>query len=200
MNVKILSALTLVIVFGLSVCEAGQQEGSAEQAAQVKPAVFTGTVATMEATVAAVDQNTREVTLQDAEGNSVTLTAGEEVKNLPQVEVGDQVNVEYLETVTVQVFSPDQVEMGAEVAAAAATAEPGQKPAGAAVAEVTIVAVIKAIDKEQEQVTLQGPEGDTKTVKVRNPANLEKVAVGDKVMITYTQAIAITVTEKSATE
>ena len=28
------------------------------------------------------------------------------------------------------------------------------------------------------------------------PANLEKIAVGDKVMVTYTTALAITVTEK----
>jgi len=37
-------------------------------------------------------------------------------------------------------------------------------------------------------------------VKVRNPDNLDKVAVGDKVVITYTQAVAVDMTEKPAAE
>ena len=61
--------------------------------------------------------------------------------------------------------------------------------------ELSVVATIDAIDKDAETVTLKGPEGNTKTVKVRNPANLEKVAVGDQVMITLTRAVAVDVTE-----
>jgi hypothetical protein len=63
-----------------------------------------------------------------------------------------------------------------------------------------VVATIEAINKEKETVTLKGPEGKMKTVKVRNPANLEKVAVGDRVMITLTQAVAIDVTGAPAKE
>jgi len=161
-----------------------------------RPARLDAAVLKMEATVAAVDHKTREVTLEGADGETVTITAGEEVKNLAQVEVGDRVEVEYLEMVSMEVLPPGEVELAAMTTAAKKTAPLGEKPAGTMVQETTVTTVIEAIDKENELVTLKGPEGYTKTVKARNPANLEKVAVGDKVKVTYTTALAIAVTEK----
>jgi len=163
---------------------------------QDKPAMHQETMSSMEATVVAVDQTTREVTLQSTEGESVTFIAGDEVKNLAQVEVGDKLMLEYMEAVTVQVLDADQAKVGAETVAGAARAEPGEKPAGVIVSETTVVVVIEAIDKEHQKVTLKGPEGNSKTVKVRNPENLEKVAIGDKVRITYTEGLAVKITEK----
>jgi len=161
---------------------------------QEKPSMHQETVSTLEATVTAIDQATREVTLKSADGESVSFIAGDEVKNLAQVKVGDKLKLEYLESVTVQVLEAGQADVGAETVAGAARAKPGEKPAGVAISETTVVVVIEAIDKEHEKVTLKGPEGKTKTVKVRNPENLEKVAIGDKVMITYTEALAVKIT------
>ena len=118
------------------------------------------------------------------------------MRNLAQVEVGDKLKVEYLQTIEIQVLAPEQAEVGAKEITAAGRAEPGEKPAGAAVKKTTVVAVIEAIDKEKQTVILKGPEGKSKKVKVRNPENLEKVAVGDKVMITYTEAMVVNVSEK----
>jgi hypothetical protein len=42
------------------------------------------------ATVEAVDVDNRLVTLKCPEGRLVTIKAGEEVKNLPQIDVGDK--------------------------------------------------------------------------------------------------------------
>jgi hypothetical protein len=44
-------------------------------------------------------------------------------------------------------------------------------------------------------VTLRGPEGNSLTVKARDPKKLDKVAVGDLVNITYTEEVAILVEE-----
>jgi hypothetical protein len=76
-----------------------------------------------------------------------------------------------------------------------ATAEPGERPGGLETTQVTITASIEAIDKEQSLVTLKGPEGDVETVKVMDPKNLDKVKVGDRIAITYTEALAISVEE-----
>ena len=126
----------------------------------------------------------------------MTITADDEVKNLDQVEVGDRVAVEYLEMVAMEVLPAGDTEMTATAAAAKVSAPPGEKPADAVIQETQVITVIAAIDKESELVTLKGPKGDTKTVKVRDPANLERVVVGDKVLITHTTAIAVVVTEK----
>ena len=76
---------------------------------------------------------------------------------------------------------------------AAVRAEPGQKPAGAVGQRVTFAATIEAIDLAKGTVTLKGPQGNSQTIKARNPANLKKVKVGDVVDITYTEAVAIKV-------
>ena len=151
----------------------------------------------MEATVTAINQETREVTLKNAAGEEVTIIADDEVRNLAQVEVGDILTIEYLEGVMIEVVDP-KTELGSSEVSAAARAAPGEKPAGAAATETSVVVVIEAIDLEDETVTLKNAEGVSKTVVARNPENLKKVSVGDKVMITFTEAVAMTVTEKPA--
>ena len=72
-----------------------------------------------------------------------------------------------------------------------ATSKPGQTPAGAIGEQVSVTATIVAIDKTAHTVTIKGPEGNTETVKARDPKNLNAVKVGDLVEITYTRALAI---------
>jgi hypothetical protein len=66
-------------------------------------------------------------------------------------------------------------------------------PGGMVAKQVSVTATITAIDKQKSTMTLKGPEGKLNTVKVQDPANLEKVKVGDDLMITYTEALAISV-------
>ncbi len=170
---------------------------SGQSSAGDKPGTVDAVVTTIQATVEAVDQENRKVTLKDPEGDVVTIDVDENVKNLAQVKVGDILTVDYIEAVTIQVLDKDAaVEAGATAGAAVGTAEPGQKPGAVVVDDITVVVTIEAIDKEQQLVTLKNAEGETKTVKARNPDNLEKVVVGDKVMISYTTALGISVTEK----
>ena len=187
--------LLTTILLGGAVAMAGYTIGG-QAAPKEKPHIKEESLVTMEATVTAINHETRQVTLKDIEGESMTFIASDEVRNLAQVEVGDKLKVEYLQTIEIQVLAPEQAEVGAKEITAAGRAEPGEKPAGAAVKKTTVVAVIEAIDKEKQTVILKGPEGKSKKVKVRNPENLEKVAVGDKVMITYTEAMVVNVSEK----
>ena len=163
---------------------------------QTKPGSIDAVEMTILATVETVDHENRKVTLKDTEGNLVTIDVDNQVKNLPQVDIGDTVEVKYIEVVAIQVFAADQAEPGTSVIAAAKGAETGEKPAVVAMKETTVVVTIEALDKEHETVTLKDSHGESKTVKVRNPANLDKVVIGDKVMITHTQAIGVSVTEK----
>jgi ribosomal protein L35AE/L33A len=189
-SILLITALVALSI-GFPAVHAGDEGGAGTE----HPAVGAASLIMLSATVTAVNQETREVTLKGPHGKELAITVGEEVKHLPQVAVGDHVEVAYYESVNVEVLGPEQAEPGATAMSALETAEPGQKPAGAMATELSVVATIDAIDKDAETVTLKGPEGNTKTVKVRNPANLEKVAVGDQVMITLTRAVAVDVTE-----
>lgn len=206
MNKHLLKFFVLAGIIAIAGCDKGDKTAQPEKAPaakqapvaapQAKPAMSEEIMRTAESTVTAVNHETRQVTLQNSAGESVTFIASDDVRNLAQVEVGDRLIVEYIEAIDIQVLPPGEAEVGVAEAAAESRAELGEKPAGAAISETTLVVVIEAINKENETVTLKGPEGNSKIVKVRNPANLDKVAIGDKVMITYTESLAVVVTEK----
>ena len=148
---------------------------------------------TATARVKAIDQQTRLVTLERADGSEVTIYADTSVRNLPQVKVGDEVKISYYESLAYEVKKAGTTTPGATVAEETARAKLGQKPAGAGAQVTTVVTTITAIDKAAGTVTLQGPTGRATTVKARDPRNLDRVAVGDLVEVTYTEAIAVSV-------
>ena len=158
---------------------------------QEKPTVERSRMEQMTATVEALDLANRMVTLRGPQGNVVRLRVDESVKNLPQVKVGDQVVAKYYESVAVRMAEPgDPV---ATAASGVTTAKPGEMPAGVTSKQVSVTASVEAIDKMTPSITLKGPEGNVVTVRVVDPKNLEKVKVGDKLLITYTEALAISV-------
>jgi hypothetical protein len=84
----------------------------------------------------------------------------------------------------------------AEEQTALLRSEPGQKPGGVAMKTVQISATIENIDKATREVTLKGPEGKTKTVKVGDKVkNFDRLNVGDQVVATVTEALAINVSK-----
>jgi Cu/Ag efflux protein CusF len=145
------------------------------------------------ATVEAVDQSTRMVTLKGSKGDSFTFKAGEEVRNLAQVHVGDEVKFAYYESLAVRVLKKGEAFPAAGESAAMTRAKPGEKPAGVIGTETTVNATITAIDKKAKTATLKGENGKSVTVTPRVPENLEKVKVGDRLVITYTEAVAVKV-------
>ena len=150
-------------------------------------------VATMSAIVDDVDVPNRLVTLRTSDGEKTTIRVGDEVNNLPQVKRGDEVSVGYLESVAIQVKKPAEGELGAVAAESIETAKPGEKPGGVAARTLVITAKIVEIDRAEQEVTLEGKEGNRVTLDVRDPAHFDAIAVGDLVEITYTEALAISV-------
>jgi hypothetical protein len=145
------------------------------------------------ATVTGVDREYRRVALRDANGEEFNVDVPEAVKNFDQIQAGDEVLVSYTEAVAWQVKPAGQGAPGVSTEAQAATAQPGDKPSATAGRSVTVTATISAIDAAQGTVTITGPGGDARTIKARDPANLQKVQVGDLVDITYSEAVAVDV-------
>jgi len=149
---------------------------------------------TVTAVVEDIDLAKREVTLRGPEGKTTTVEVDEAVQNLPQVHKGDTVKVGYYESIAIQLAKPGELKVGdTAVAEEVARAKPGEKPGGAGARAITVVTRVEAIDKAAGTVTLKGPEGKLQTVKAQNPANLDKIKVGDTLQVTYTEAVAISV-------
>ena len=88
----------------------------------------------------------------------MTLYADDTVRNLPQVQVGDEVTASYYESLAYEVKKPGTATPGATVAEEAARAKLGEKPAGAGARVTTLVATITGIDKAAGTVTLAGAD------------------------------------------
>jgi Cu/Ag efflux protein CusF len=147
----------------------------------------------VQATVTAIDLKTRMVTLKGPDGKESSFYVDERARNLPQVKVGDVVKIAYVEALAWKVSKSKKAAPTPTEEVAATRAEAGQKPGGAVARRVTITASIEAIDLANGTVTLKGPQGNSRTIKARNPANLKKVKVGDLVDITYTEGVALKV-------
>src|SRR6185295_10661539 len=142
------------------------------------------------ATVQSVDPDARKITLKGPQGNVFTCDVDERVRNLQQVQPGDQVTVNYVEAAAIQVVKKAEHAEDDKVIDQAA---PGEKPKGKIVREVSRTAEVLAVDKSKGTITLRGSDDALTTIWVRHPERLAGIKVGDLLKITYREAIAVSV-------
>jgi len=158
-----------------------------------KPSFSASQSVKVTARVEAIDHETRVVTLRRAQGDTVTFTASDEARNLDQVAVGDIVNAEYEEILTIEVVANDGTEPEKlELAGMARSAE-GEMPGVAAFDAQRVIATVEEINLEANTFKLKGPDGTVNEYMARNPDNLRRSEVGDLVIITVSEAVAISV-------
>ena len=148
------------------------------------------------AVVEHVDQKTREVRLRGADGTTVTVVAGPEVRNLPQLAGGDVVRLTYFESVAARMAEP--AEGGPAIAAAmAARAPEGGKPAGLVGGTIDMVVTMVSYDPATAVATVTTPDGATESVVV-HPAMRAFAAArrpGERVAVELTRAVAVSIVE-----
>jgi hypothetical protein len=186
-SVVLLMALALMALMAAGCATFKTSDGDDERSGIVR-----GKVAVLTATVVAVDMKKRIVTLKDSGGDVRDFKVGKEAVNLPQVKTGDIVTIKFLESVAVEVIKPGTA-AGAGTATTIVRAKPGEMPGGMITRQRSLTATVKAIDKDGGTISLMGPNGKTVKVNVVDPANLDKVSVGAELLITFTEAEAISV-------
>jgi hypothetical protein len=150
-------------------------------------------VAVMTAKVVAIDKVDRHVTLRRPDGSDVTIEVDKAAQNFDQIELGDQVKVEYYESVALYLGQHGQ-KPGATAGIAAARSAKGEKPAVVAVETVDIAATVQEINREKRTVTLKGPHGKLLTIKVdKSVTGYDKLKKGDSIHVRHTEAVAISV-------
>jgi len=133
------------------------------------------------------------VTLALPEGGSVTFEVGEDARNLGQVEVGDTVNAQYTEELSIEVIEDDGSAPAADRAGGMARTAEGRKP-GVAVMETDVVtAKVMEINLEDDTFRLGYPDGRVEQYQARNPENLRRAEVGDLVVFTATTSFSLVV-------
>lgn len=145
------------------------------------------------ATVTAVDKAKRTFTLKASDGKTHSFTAGPEMRNFDQMNVGDKVEATYAEEMSISVnksgAAPSMQEKTAVV-----RAPKGAKPGVILASSTEVTGVVTAIDHKARTVTLMGPKGKEATFPVKEGVKgFENVAKGDNVVISYTDALSISV-------
>jgi hypothetical protein len=150
---------------------------------------ITGETETVTATVEAIEHASREVTLKKADSTYTVVYVPEEAKRFDSLKIGDKVTAKYYENIVLRLKLPGEASVDA--ASESATPTPGAKPTGTAARQRTITATITAIDSKAPSITFSGPNGWKYSSRVEDKKALAKVKVGDKVDITWTEAMLI---------
>jgi hypothetical protein len=156
-------------------------------------------VRTVKATaeVVGIDKAERTLTLKGKSGQTETFKVSPEVKRLDEVAVGDTLVVEYQEGLALELQSAGDQTVAPEAVAVAGRADASQAPGGAAAVGVRATVTVTAIDPASRMVVFQGPKGQYHQVKAGPNVKLEKLKVGDRLLGTYVQAVAVSI-EKPA--
>jgi len=145
------------------------------------------------ANIEAIDPDKREITLKGPLGNTATVAVDEQVKRLNEFKVGDDVTAEYFVAVAGELREPtaDEKASPLTVQEGAARAPQGTAPAAGGLRQIKAVTTVEGIDLPTQTATLKGPRGNYVTVRAQDPENLKKLRIGDTIVVTYTQALAV---------
>ena len=150
---------------------------------------------TERAQVKAINLATREVTLVGPQGNVFGVHAGDAVRNLDKVKVGDTVVATFYSSTMLVLSAPGSKIPDNQVTAAAARAAKGEVPAAAVSTKAVVTGTVVGVDLNAHTISLVDPSGGlVHTFAVTEPrrqAALKRVKIGDSLTVIGTEAFAI---------
>jgi hypothetical protein len=151
------------------------------------------TTVTETATIVAIDQANKAVTLKGPEGNTTTVTIDPSNVYLANVKIGQQVEATYGVAIKAELRKPTKEEEAEPfvMEASAGTNNNINDPAASMGATIHMVATITAVDKQAGTATLTGPNGRSMTVDVADPKIEKHLKVGKTVIIDYTNRLIL---------
>jgi hypothetical protein len=194
-----LTALVILVALSLLLATTAFSQTSAGEKPPVKERWIRVKI---KASVENINSEKREVTLKGPQGNLVTVTASEAVKRFDEIKVGDTVRAEYLTFLRAEFREPTAEEKATPlvVLAEAGRAPKEVDPAGVVGAVVKAVVKVVAINTEEKKVAIQGPRGNFLILPVRDEAVLNNLKVGEVVIMTYAEAVALSLIKDTETK
>jgi hypothetical protein len=165
--------------------------------AQERPSFLVEELAEASATVTAVDPAKRLISLKNEDdGSEFTVEAGEDVRNFSQIEVGDEVSVQYYQALAADVTEVQPSDDNNGAVLLGSRAAEGDRPAGGIGTLYTAIVTIDSVDPAKGTVSFTGPEGKKRETTVQRDAGrdfISQLKPGDRVQLTYGEALAIAV-------
>lgn len=161
------------------------------------------TVKSVSAVITAIDAKTRELTLEGSLGNLITITAGPELARFDELAVGDMVNATYTASVSGELRAPTEEELANPLVVLDAEAIKSQKdedPGAAVGVTVRAVCTIESMNRVNGTVMLKDSDGDFHLIEDVDPAKMAGVNIGQTVVVTYTEAFALSLDKQHSTK
>ena len=152
------------------------------------------------ATVTAIDQSTRVVSLRGPRGNEMSFQVGPAVQNLAQVEAGDIITLSYEQTFIATRTNEAEMSSQMPVNVGAAVAESGERPGAAVGAMATMTVRVESVGPGGTTATYTQPDGQLQAINIQTEegqAFARSLRPGEIVRLTQAEAIAIVVEELS---
>ena len=146
------------------------------------------------AVIAAIDYDTRELTLETPLGDYVTVSADEEIQRLDEFEVGDAIVATYMTSLAGEVREPTPEEVAEPWLEldAAAIAELEKPPGVAGVRVIRAVCTIEGMNRVTGTAMIQDPRGKYHVIGDIAPEKFEGRTLGETVVMIYSEAVALT--------
>ena len=150
-------------------------------------------VVTAKGTIEAIATEQRAVTVKFDSGYSEVVSVSPSVKRFSEVKVGDKVTLRYYESVVLFLRKAGDTSPAPPESADKSSASPGdgKNPAGTAARQRKMTVTVVSVDTAAPSITVKTPEGNTVTRRIQDAKNLEGVSPGDKLDITYTEAMLV---------
>ena len=181
-----MKSISIVVLAGLVLIAAPRAVS-----AQVKTIPDESITAT--AVVEAIDGKSRNLTIRNEDGTVESLVVPPEVKRFDAVKVGDKITVHYYSSLIVKLKKPGEAAI--DVDNAALTPSEGKRPGGTIANQRTLTVTITAIDQTIPSITVKSANGWTYSRKVTDRKALAQVKVGDKLDLTWNDAVLISFAE-----
>lgn len=143
--------------------------------------------------VQALNMNERLVVLADADGNLVDVVeVDDDVPNFDKLAIGDKVTIGFYESLALQVAAPDAEPLDTQ--GMTVMVEDSDKPGKIDIEIVSEVVEVIGIDRATNMLKYKAPGKQVARVKVDpSVSTMENLKPGEKVLVTYTEATAVSV-------
>lgn len=163
--------------------------------AQPRAAAVGGEVEAL-VTVVSVNKANRSVVFRGPRGNEVEMLVPPEAPNFDRVKAGQVYNVKYAEAMAISITRGGSAGVSEEQKVN--VGKKGGTPGGSAIRTRTVSATIEAIDYKTRYVSVRGPDRQVTAMQAANDVNLSELQPGDRITVSYTQALAMQMVEKPA--
>jgi hypothetical protein len=197
MNYLNLKSTLLVCLSVLVMALPAGVQAEHHETAETKDRVVTMSI---EAEITHVDLKTREVTMKSPMGELTTVTVGEHVQRLEDFAAGDLIAITYIASLEGELREPTDAEIAEPWVEldAAAKADLDMDPGAIVGRVIQAVCTIEGMNRVTGTVMVQDPRGKYHVIGDVEPEKMEGVTLGTTLVLTYSEALAVTLEKKVA--